>query len=184
MFSTKQGTSALFYSSLLFSVGMPLAQAGDTANIKVTATVVNRTCTPGWTGTQDVGLGTIDAATMPAHGTPAASKEFTLSLTGCSSDVSKIKVTASGTPDSADATDFANSLDSAAGGATGVGVFIKGGPSQDTTRHPDKSGSVEYPVSNGAVDMKFKAQLEKDSDTGTVTTGEVNVPVTLNIEYE
>lgn len=175
--------SVLLPGSILLPIfWTAVVNAGASANMTFTGSVVNRTCTPGWNDTVTVPFNSVDRSHLPAHGTISINKEFTLSLTNCSSDVSNVKVTASGTVDPADTNMWANSLDS---GATGVGMYLQaevdGGA---TPLMADGRGHATFPVSSGAVDMKFLAYLEVDNDAGKVTEGELNVPVTLNINYE
>lgn len=172
----------MFWGALLAVMHAVQAQAGDTAKITVTATIVNRTCTPDWTSDTsktNISLDTIDAATMAGKGSKGGEKEFILTLTNCSSDVNTVKVTAKGTPNDEDSTDFKNT-----GTAKHVGVYIKGGSDESVTLHPDGTGEGEYTVSNGTVAMKFKAILERTSASDAPTSGSVTVPVTLNMNYE
>jgi Fimbrial protein. len=180
MFSTKTGRRALFGATLLAALHTVPVLAGDTTTITVTATIVNRTCTADWTSNPNklkVPLGTIDAA----DGTKSKdlkSVEFTLGLTKCT-DVNTVKVTATGKAHPDAATEFGNTV---TGGATGYAVHLEGGAKEDTRLNPDGSTSVNYTVTDNAVDMKFKASLEQVSDT--TTSGEFSAPITLTMVYE
>ena len=181
MFKRNNVKAACVLSPLLTLLWTAGAQASATANITITATIVNRTCTADWTNDPtktDIKLGEVDAATMTAKGSTGGSREFTLTLTDCQS-VNKVKVTASGTPSDEDSTDFKNN-----GDAAHIGLYIKGGPNEDVTLHPDGSGEGDYTVSDGTVAMKFKAIVERTSDSDAPTAGSINVPVTLNMNYE
>ncbi len=169
---------AAISAALFAASGATCAHAGDTASITVTATVVARTCTV-TNKSQTVALGTVDAASLSSHGDVGASQEFTVSLTNCS-NVNTVKVTATGTADDKDSTDFKNMASDSA--ATGAAVYIKGGTDEGTTLHPNGDGEGSYPVTDGAVDMKFKAILEATG--ATVSAGAVSVPITLNLAYE
>lgn len=176
---------SIFFSGILLPVfwtAVANADASASANMTFTGSVVNRTCTPGWHDTITVPFNSVDQSSLPAHGSiNSIYKVFTLSLTNCSSDVSKVKVTASGAVDPADANMWANSLDS---GATGIGMYLMAEDEDGTALLADGRGQATFPVSSGAVDMKFKAYLEVDNDARTVTEGKFSVPVTLNINYE
>lgn len=173
--------SVLLPGSILLPIfWTAVVNAGASANMTFTGSVVNRTCTPGWNGTLTVPFNSVDQSSLPAHGgINSVYKEFTLSLTNCSSDVSKVKVTASGAVDPADTNMWANTLDP---GATGVGMYLMAG--DGTPLLANGRGQATFSVSSGAVDMKFKAYLEIDNDEGKVTRGKFDVPVTLNINYE
>lgn len=108
-----------------------------------------------------------------------ASRDFTLSMSGCTS-VNKVKVTASGTPDTQDSTAFKNTATDTA--ASGVAVYLLGGSQTDTRLSPGGSTFVEYSVTDSAVSMGFKAVLEGTG--GDISDGAVAVPVTLNMTYE
>lgn len=154
--------------------------ASDTATVNITATVVDNTCTPQWS---DSGVSVdLNRVSLNDFGTNkiGAEKTFTLSLTDCGSDTTKVTVTASGTEDGTDSSLFSN-LES--DGATGVAVAIWGDSSQSTQLTPDGLTSAEYTVSNQAVDMTFLARLMQTGDT-TPTAGSVRSTVTLTMDYE
>ncbi|MGJ0193047.1 fimbrial protein [Pantoea sp. RRHST58] len=181
MFKRNKVKAVCVLSPLLTLLWATGAQAGATASITITATIVNRTCTANWTDDPtktDIKLGEIDAATMTAKGIIGGSREFTLTLTDCS-NVNKVKVTASGTPSDEDSTDFKNN-----GDAAHIGLYIKGGPDESVTLHPDGSGEGDYTVSNGTVAMNFKAIVERTSSSDAPTAGSIKVPVTLKMNYE
>jgi hypothetical protein len=96
-------------------------------------------------------------------------KTFTLSLTDCGSDTTKVVVTASGAEDNTDSRLFSN-LESS--GATGVAVAIWGDSTQSTQLTPDGLTSAEYTVSNQAVDMTFLARLMQTGDTAPTAGSE------------
>ncbi|MGJ0193045.1 fimbrial protein [Pantoea sp. RRHST58] len=179
MLYQKKLRAALVLSTLMTVLGSAEALAGDMASVDVTATLVNRTCTPDWTNDPNktnIKLGTIDAASA-AKG-DLKTVEFTLGLTDCN-DVKKVKVTAQGHAHPSATTEFGNT---ASNGALGFAVHLEGGPNEDTRLKPDASTSVTYPLTNNAVDMKFKATLEKVADK--TTSGEFSAPITLTMDYE
>ncbi|EQA1624989.1 fimbrial protein [Enterobacter asburiae] len=179
VFSVKPLRVALLCGASLSALHTVPAQAGDTATVTVTATIVNRTCTPDWTDNPDelkVPLGTIDAASADKGDLKTA--EFTLGLTNCT-DVTSVKVTAKGKAHPDVSTEFDNTVDK---GATGFAVHLEGGPDENTRLKPDGSTSVTYPVSDGAASMKFKATLEKVADT--TTSGDFSAPITLTMDYD
>jgi len=180
MFSVKSIRVALLCGSLLSALHTVPAQAGDTANVTVTATIVNRTCTPGWSGEQKVDFNTVDVAGMKKPDV-AKEKDFTLSLTGCSSEVRKVKVTARGTASEADGAAFKNMATDLK--ATGLDIYLNGiGAAGETPLDPGGTRNVEYTVSNGAADLKFKFYLTVNDDH--ITNGKVSVPITLKMDYE
>lgn len=160
--------------------GASSAYAGDTATFTITQTVVVPTCTPEWTtgNTMEVPLGTVSGVGNKGQDN-IANKTFTLSMKDCTS-VNKVKVTASGTPDTQDAKAFKNTATDTA--ASGVAVYLLGGPDTNTRLDPDGSTSAEYSVTDSAVSMDFKAVLEGTG--GDISAGAVEVPVTLNMTYE
>ena len=154
--------------------------ASDTATVNVTATVVDNTCTPQWS---DSGVSVeLNRVSLKDFGSDkvGAEKTFTLSLTDCGSDTTKVTVTASGTEDGTDSSLFSN-LET--DGAEGVAVAIWGDSSQSTQLTPDGLTSAEYTVSNQAVDMTFLARLMQ-TGTATPTAGSVRSTVTLTMDYE
>lgn len=178
MYITSQWASFVFCGAILATFGVTPAHAGDTANINITATVVVRTCTPDWSSTNDVPLGSVDASGKKGQDN-IASKDFTLGLNDCTG-VSKVKVTASGTADSQDTTAFKNMATDTA--ASGVAVYLLGGTQTNTRLDPGGNTFAEYPVTDGAVSMAFKAVLEGNNEN--IVAGAVKVPVTLNMVYE
>lgn len=181
--SVKRLQVALLCGASLTAFWMVPAQAGDTADITVTATLVNRTCTPDWKNDASkttIALGTVDGTTMTAKGAVGATGETTLGLSGCS-DVSKVTVTANGTADSGDSSAFANSA--AGTQAKGVAVLLKAGPNEDTVLKPDGSTSIDYTVKDNAVKMTFKAFLEANG-VESVSDGAFSAPITLTMAYE
>ncbi|MDT0175172.1 hypothetical protein Q9R34_03800 [Enterobacter sp. BRE11] len=178
MFKRNNVKAACVLSPLLTLLWTAGVQAGDTANITITATIVNRTCTADWTddpNKTNIKLGTIDAASA-AKG-DLKTTEFTLGLTDCT-DVKKVKVTAKGKAHPTATTEFGNTVN----GAVGFAVHLEGGPNEDTRLKPDASTSVTYPLTDNAVEMKFKATLEKVADK--TTSGEFSAPITLTMDYE
>lgn len=164
----------------IMGVSWGVSAASDTATVNITATVVDNTCTPQWS---DSGVSVdLNRVSLNDFGTDkiGAEKTFTLSLTDCGSDTTKITVTASGTEDGTDSSLFSN-LES--DGATGVAVAIWGDSSQSTQLTPDGLNSAEYTVSNQAVDMTFTARLMQTGDA-TPTAGSVRSAVTLTMDYE
>lgn len=156
------------------------AYADDTTTFSITQTVLVPTCTPEWTAGKptEVPLGTVNSAGNKGKDN-IVSKDFTLSMKDCT-NVNKVKVTASGTPDTQDTMAFKNTAADAA--ASGVAVYLLGGPQTDTRLSPDGNTFVEYSVTDSAVSMGFKAVLEGTG--GDITGGAVTVPVTLNMTYE
>jgi type 1 fimbria pilin len=183
MFKLKTCQIALFWGALISTFWVATAQAGDTANITVTATIVNRTCTTDWTDNTrktTIALGTVDGTKMTAKGDIGATGETTLGLSGCNG-VNKVTVTASGSADSGDASAFANSATGNTA-AKGVAVLLKGGTDEGTVLKPDGTTSVVYNVAHNAVNMTFKAFLEGNGNA--VTDGAFSAPITLNMAYE
>ncbi|MBD8109345.1 MULTISPECIES: fimbrial protein [Erwiniaceae] len=178
MYITSQWASFVFCGAMFATFGVIPAHAGDTADINITATVIVRTCTPDWNSTKDVPLGSVDGSGKKGQDN-IASKDFTLDLKDCTG-VSKVKVTAKGTPDSKDVTAFKNAATDTA--ASGVAVYLLGGPQTNTRLDPDGNTAAEYSVTDNAVSMGFKAVLEGNGDN--IVAGAVKVPVTLSMVYE
>lgn len=179
MFSIKK-IAMLTVTTALFSVSMGANAATDSAVVNITATVVNNTCTPTWTGAGvDVALGRVSQKDFGGAKT-AGDTPFNLKLEGCGADATTVTVKASGSPDLVDANIFKNEDSS---GSTGVGVAIFGDETQSTQMKPNGDGSVTYTIANNQVDMAFKAQL-KQTGADAPTSGAVKSTVTLNIEYQ
>lgn len=176
----KNNTRAgLITVSLLMSV-MNAHAASDSATVNITASVVDNTCTPQWSeGGVNVAMNRVSLNDFGADRV-AATKNFTLSLANCGSGATTVKVRAAGTSDMTDSALFRNS---AAGGATGVGVGVWGDSAQATQLLPDGSNNVEYTIADNRVDMVFQAKLMK-SGVEAPSIGEVNSVVTMMVDYQ
>jgi type 1 fimbria pilin len=164
----------------LIAVPTSSQAASDTASINITATVVDNTCTPQWS-TSGVNVEMNRVSLKDFGGDKVgATKDFTLSLDGCGSGATTVKVTAKGDSDTTDGVLFKNTVSN---GATGVGVGIWGDNSQATQMKPDASNSVTYAIENSKVDMKFLAKLMLTGKTAP-GTGEVKSVVTMTVDYQ
>lgn len=175
------------------SIGNASAATASSAEAKVeiTGEITAATCQAGWDVTKNiqVDLGKVSADKMTTPGDIGAIKPFVLSLTGCSG-VNTISVTAQGTPDATESSDFANTLKD---GAAGVAVQVLGGPAQDTVITPDALTSVDYPVSGDTANLTFLAEMVRtakadtsngDTPTSGVTVGKLTSLATLYLTYE
>lgn len=171
----KAGLAGAITTALLLSTGAQAAS--DTAQINITATVVDSTCTLD-TSKVPVDLGRAAGRDFAAAGDVGASATFKLHLSNCGADVTKVKVTASGTPDDDNSELFKNT-----GAATGVGVAVFGDANQSTQLKPD-GNAVEYDITGQKeADLPFKAELRQSADTKP-GTGDVVSVLTLTLTYE
>ncbi|MGP2522370.1 fimbrial protein [Pantoea ananatis] len=155
--------------------------ASDSANVTVSATVVDNTCTPGWPSSGiNVPLGRASLKDFTGTGADGISKAFSLDLKDCGSGSTSVTVTANGTPDSNNQSLFSNSVGS---GAEGVGLGLYGGSTQTTLLLPNSGNSVSYQVADGQVTMGFIAKLIQSGATKP-TSGEFRSVVTLNVSYD
>lgn len=171
----------LMLIGLLLACTTVNAQAAtDSAQVTVSATVVDNTCTPGWpsTGVQ-VNLERASLKDFTGTGSIGASKPFQLLLKDCGSGATSVTVTAGGTPDTNNPALFANS---AASGASGVGLGIFGASTQETQLQPDGSNNVLYNIEDGKVSMGFVAKLIQSGATKP-TSGDFKSVLTLNVAY-
>lgn len=186
----KIGTVSMTAAALLAALWGVQADAADdntpAAQVKVTATVTGKTCTPTWNATkaETVMLGNVADTALANVGDVGTTKPFTLSLNDCDSGVTKVNVWAAGMPDSADTAAFKNTAST--GAASGVAVTLWGGDDQSTQLTPDKRSSVAYTVTDGAAAMTFLAKLQRTAAVGDEQTkdGAVESIATLYMGYE
>lgn len=167
-------------AAAMLTISIGAQAASESATINISANVVANTCTPDWTAAgKDVNMNRVSVDDFGSDKI-GATQQFTLNLTECGAGTTKVKVTASGIADTTDSTLFSNTL---AEGASGVGVGVWGGPTQATQLNPAGNNSVEYAVSNNAVNMTFLTKLMK-TGTEAVTAGNLKSIVTLTVDYE
>lgn len=159
------------------SGGISLAASRSSATIDISVTVKALTCTPDWAGKgATVDFGKISLKDFSSTvGQVASERKFTLSLTECDASVSKVKVTATGTPDPNESRYFANN-----GTAKGVGLKLY---DTDTLATLGNGESAEFYVANKSAEMNFSAQLV-NTGGAALTTGNIASFVTLNMTYE
>lgn len=153
-----------------------LADTSSSATINMSVTVMAKTCTPGWTvnGTT-VDFGKISLKDLSGvAGEVAAKRPFSLSLSECDASISKVKVTASGTPDPDQPRFFANN-----GTAKGMAIELL---DAETGGAIGGEYDAEYAVADRSAQMNFLAQLVSTGVTPSV--GNVSSTVTLNMSYE
>ncbi|KHE01056.1 hypothetical protein NL54_11570 [Pantoea stewartii] len=178
--STKKFSTAFLMNILIACVATDVYAATETAKINVTATVVDNTCTPGWSASGiNVSLGRASLRDFTGTGESGAAKTFHLDLEGCGAGAKSVTVTADGTPDGTNQTLFANSTRS---GAAGVALGLYGGSTQATQLLPNGSSSVDYAIVDSKVRMDFTAKLIQTSATAP-TAGDFSSIVTLNVAY-
>lgn len=159
------------------------AHAADatSAIVNMTATVVGQTCTPSWasSGNVSVDLGKVSAKDLVSQSDVGSARPFSLSLTNCDSGVTKVSVTAAGTPDGTDASAFKNTGD----------ATLFGGDDGTQQLMPDGSSSVLYSITGGAGNMPFSAKLIRSAATDVddnkgVKNGSVISTATLYMTYQ
>ncbi|WP_072209177.1 fimbrial protein [Pantoea stewartii] len=180
MKSTKKITAVLLLNMSIACAATNVYAASDSANVNVTATVVDNTCTPSWSASGiNVPLGRASLRDFTGTGSSGATKFFSLDLTGCGAGAKSVTVTADGTPDGTNQTLFANGSSS---GADGVALGLYGGSSQTTQLLPNAGSSVDYPIVDNKVSMGFTAKLIQTKSSAP-TSGDFSSVVTLNIAY-
>ena len=179
MIVLKKHALAGVMASALVMLSSGSQAATDSATVNITATVVDNTCTPEWTGAVQVAMGRASARDFTGEGSVGATNTFHLKMKDCGSGTTKVKVKATGTADAN--TDLFKNED--ASGAAGVALAIFGDASQSTQLKPN-SGEAEYDITGNATpDLAFKAEL-RQSGTAAPTTGDVKSAITLTITYE
>lgn len=187
LMSNKKICPAVLAVTLALSAGTAFAANSPTpssAKVSITATVVASTCTAGWDSAGvAVDLGKVASSGMVNPGDIGASKPFSLSLTGCTG-ITKVDVSASGTPDGADDQAFANT-----GSAKGVAVELFGGDGQTGQLTPNNAtSSVSYAVTDGDATLPFLAKLERtaaaNADETGYAAGDVSSVANLSLTYE
>jgi len=172
----KIGTLSIVAATLFgMSMGAHATNDANSATVNFAGKLIASTCTPSWSSkSSEIDFGEVSVTDFGSSvGSSAKSRDFTLSLSGCDESIQKVKVTASGTPDSAYADAYKNS-----GDATGVGIELKTG-----NEILSNGASHEFLVTDANTDMNFTAELVNTTSSAPVKGG-VAGTVTLNMDYE
>lgn len=161
------------FISLMIQPGVVLA-AADSARIHITGNIKAGTCKPQDT---EVDFKDVDRSSFSGDGTVGSTKEFTLKLTGCSSDITKINMSATGTADDNHPEAFATTKDD--GSVDNLAVIIT---HNDTDIQPDGTTDIVLQPTDGNVSETFTASLIQDSDE-LPALGTFSSTVTVSFEY-
>ncbi|MFV8866787.1 fimbrial protein [Serratia fonticola] len=164
---------------LVMAAGYNVAMA-DPVNINITGNVVASPCkVNNDSSTLNVDLGSgansIQASTLAAANDGTTPKAFNLVLTECPSGTTSVKVTFTGTPDTAQPSMFAN---------TGVAQPLAVELSSTTGPAPGvraNNTSVTQPVVSGGVTYGLSARAV--TPTGNVIPGDISSVVVANFTY-
>lgn len=163
-------------SAVLFAGNL---YAADTVNINVTGKVIASPCTTlnGGSNALTVDLGqSLQAASFAEAGSGSAMKTFDLPVTGCPASTTNVKVTFTGTPDTADATMWANN---AADAAANTAVELSEQTSGDILSN---NSSLIGAVEDGSTTFKLQARVY--STAGKVMPGDVSSAIVASFEYQ
>ncbi|MEX2944478.1 fimbrial protein [Serratia fonticola] len=145
--------------------------------------VIAASCTvnPVLVGGQEVNLGTL-GRTQFQHASDAGEwKSFTLSLTNCPVGTSQTAVTFTGTPDSTDATLFANT-EPAVTAALGMAVQMAKDANRNEVLSTGSTMTVNVDTFTGTANFPLAARLYTPS--GGVQAGQVSSSVLVNFTYQ
>ncbi|CAD7560757.1 Fimbrial protein YadK [Citrobacter europaeus] len=165
-------------------------------NVDFTATVQKDTCQIEINGSGTVNFATVGPAYF-ADGISAESdykggEEFSIKLLSCPvSDGAMTNVTFEFTPQSGQFAAgnqqvFANELTQSAGGADNVGVviFTTDAPRKNVLNTDGTSRATFNATAYSDTTWTFYSRMQKILDSGTVTPGELNSRVLVNVKYE
>ncbi|MHC9002341.1 fimbrial protein [Enterobacter adelaidei] len=165
--------SCLTISLLLFSFSTKVNAITVTAR----GTIIESTCTSGVGGVIPFDLGQdIPASTFDAANSSSSYVSKDVLLSGCSSAITSVTATFSGTSDSLNPTMYANTTGN--GGAGNLAVQLQNAL---TTTDVGNSATMTVNTVNNSATFPLRARLY--SLRGTVTPGAVNAAVVMSITY-
>lgn len=159
-------------------------QANSTT-LTITGTITNKTCEVD-ADTTSVTLDTVDISAFKGGvGIVTGGKAVNIKLKNCTTGISKIKVTASGTGDNGDTSVF---LDGTEGNnhAKGVGIYFIDGDDGTGSKYATNGSVTEEQAvqmdGSGNASLSFYAEYVSTSET--VIAGSFSTAVMLKLEYE
>lgn len=159
--------------SFMFHPGMIWADVGN-ATIHITGNIKAGTCKPLDT---EVDFKDIDRSSFSGDGSIGATQKFTLKLTDCSSDITKINMSATGSADKNHPEAFSTTKED--GTLDNLAVTIT---HDDKTINPDGTTEVVLQPTDGNVSETFTASLLQDSDV-LPALGKFSSVVTVSFDY-
>ncbi|ELW1648932.1 type 1 fimbrial protein [Enterobacter oligotrophicus] len=163
----------VIFTSLITQSGMVLAD-NDSATVHITGNIKAGTCKP---QDKDVDFKDVERSSFSGAGTVGATQDFTLELTDCSSDITKINMSATGTADDQYPESFATISED--GTTDNLAVKISHG---DNDIKPDGSTEITLQPVDGNVSETFTASLMQDSGD-LPKLGKFSSTVTVSFEY-
>lgn len=165
---------------IVMLISSQISKASNTAAITITGRVLANSCTVDTaSAVQNVSLPDIGDRSLTAKGQTGGEKTIIVNLRNCGVSTGSVIVTASGGTDANDPAAFANT---AAGGATGVGLYFYQTDGK-TLFSPDGSvnetSSLEPSVDNV---LRFKAAYV--STLANVGAGGFSTVVNLRFDYQ
>ncbi len=169
--------SLLGLSAAAFAADPVPVPSSDTANVTITATVVDNTCVVDTTSTTWNFPSSVKLDDIMRDG-PTANKEVKIMLTDCGPSASKVTVSSNDAKMNASGM-ITNQADNSSA-AKNVAAEIL---SNDNSTVLTPTSSLTYPLTpNGKSELDFNVKL-KQSD-GNPKAGDFNTSVALNLAYE
>ncbi len=173
--------AALFAAAVLTLSLSAAAQADATLNF--TGRLVAPACTVGSTlaDGQSVNLGTTGRTQLQQANQAGEWKEFNLELTNCPTGITKSTVTFTGTPDTVNATLFANTE---AGDAAATHVAVQMAEQGNLSNVLSNGSSLEKSVDTTAKTVTFPLAARLYTPDGGARAGQVSATVLVNFTYQ
>lgn len=154
-----------------------IAHAADTT-INLTGKVIAGACTISNSGSYNITLVDVNAATLNPANSYGAWKTIDVTLTNCPAGTTSVTATFGGTADTADGTKYANLL--GLGFASNVSVQLQ---NRSGTVADRGVGSTMTAYVDGSHNALFDLQARPYSKNGNATAGSINSVVLMNFTY-
>lgn len=168
----------------LLPILLVLSGAGaQAADVTLTGKVVAASCTvnSGLVSGQEVNLGTLGRTRFQGAGDTGDWQSFALNLANCPAGTTKVTTTFTGTPDSNDATLFANS-EPVATAASYIGIQMAQDANRGTILSNNSTMTVDVDLSTHSAVFPLAARML--TPTGGVQAGRVSGSVLVNFTYQ
>ncbi|MFP7609909.1 fimbrial protein [Serratia quinivorans] len=157
--------------------------ASDTATITITGRVLANTCTiDSGSAKQNVTLSDIADRDIKGAGKTGGEKQISIVLKECGPVANYVTVTASGNPDGADTTAFANSIAQEDAGATGVALYFY--QTDGSTKFKPDGSVTEKSTLTPSQDNTLAYKVAYVGTKDVVTAGSFSTVVNMKFEYQ
>ncbi|MBK5143073.1 type 1 fimbrial protein [Budviciaceae bacterium BWR-B9] len=154
------------------------AFAADQVTINITGKVTAAACTIDNSGTYNVIMPDVTAATLSTANTYGEATTFNVTLSNCPPGTTSVTAKFSGTPDSLDATKYANTT--GPGYATNVSVRLQNHSGSVTDKGNNSTMTVNVDASRKAT---FDLDARPYSTSGGATVGNIRTVAMMDFTY-